>query len=484
MAGNKKSVGGSVFWAYVDRISAQGVSAIISIILARLIDPEHYGIIAMATILVQFMDVFVNPGFSSALVQRKNPDELDYSTMCWFNIVLSFVLYLIIFILAPFVERFYEIEMLTLLIRVLALNLPFAAVISVQKAYMHKNLLFKRYFFVSFFGTTTAGTVAIIMANMGFGVWALVVYSLAKCVMDCVLSFFIIRWRPRLMASVSRFREMFGFGRKVFGVTLLDVAYSEINSLIIGKKYTTADLACYQRGQFYPRLLVNNVISSITEVMFPVLSNMQDNKQRMLDTMRKTIKACDYLLFPMMFGLFACADSFVVALLTEMWIESVPFLRIMCLYQLAIPISSIIYQGIKASGQASLLLKIEIIKKIYCVGVVVVAVFVFDTPLAVSWAVLFSAYTSTIINLVVARRFLGMSIRQYIKDVIPVFLISAVMVVAVLAVKLLGLSAVPTLLIQVILGAAVYFALSVVFRISQMRDAIDMIKSKFKAVKK
>lgn len=472
------SIGRSFSWAYIDRMTTQGLSLIISIVLARLIDPAHYGIVVIAMIFVGILNIFMNPGLSSALVQKKAPDETDYSSMFWFNLLISFLLYAVIFIASPWIEAFYEMEDLSLIIRVMSARLPFGALQSVQMAFVQKNLLYRQFFFVSLFGTLIAGICAIFMASAGFGVWALVANSMINCVLDTLLALVFIPWRPSRAISFTRFKAMFAFGRRILAAKLIDTVYSDISAFIIGKKYVSSDLSFYNKGRLFPQELVQNISASISDVLFPVLSNIQDDLDRLKSTMRSTIRISTYILFPLLVGMFVCADSFIELLLTDVWLPCVPYLRIMCIYYLCVPASGVMLQGIKALGRGGTLLQIEIIKKLYSITIVVVAIILFDNPLAIAAGIMLSGGISVGINLFAAKKIINYSLREHMKDVAPTIMLCLVMAVAVYLIGLSNTHNAVKLMLQIVTGIAVYMFFSYVFKTEQFFIIMNHFKKK------
>lgn len=470
----------SFIWDYMDKITTQGLSLIISIVLARLIEPEQYGIIAMATIFTQILDVFVNPGFTSALIQKKSPERLDYSTVFWSNTVISVVLYLIIFFASAYIEDFYKIENLSFVIRILALNLPFSGVNSIVIAYIRKNVMYKRYFFISFFGTFVSGGVAIAMAYSGFGIWSLVMYYLGNCVLDALFSLIFISWKPTLEFSKQRFKSLYAFGGKLLYVKLIDVTYKEISGLIIGKKYTASDLAYYKKGDAYPKTIIQNLSMSISGVLFPLFSNIQDKIEELTISLKKALRMCDFIIYPMAIGLLACGDNFVEVLLTDKWAMCVPYLRIMCLYNLFTPSSSIIYQVIKALGKGGLLLRLEFFKKSYSILLIILAMLIVESPIVIAVAIALSGAISLAVNLTVVSKYTSFKLTDYAKGVFPILVISLIMAVVVLAVNCFKFNALITLITQVLIGGTVYIGLAWLFKFKQLSDIFSEVKTKVK----
>lgn len=468
----------SFSWDFLDKVTTQGLSVIISIILARMIAPDQYGIVALATVFTQILDAFVNPGFTSALIQKRSPEKADYSTVFWSNTVVSILLYLIIFFAAPFIESFYQVKNLSHIIRVLAIHLPFAGVNSIVVAYVRKNTMYKRYFFVSLLGTLFSGGIALFVAYQGLGVWALVLYSIGNCALDTLFSLLFISWKPSFEFSKQRFRSLFSFGGKLLQVKLIDLIYTQISPLIIGKKYSTTELSHYKKGEAYPNALINSFSSSLSDVLFPAFSNIQDQPQALASALAKGCKICDFVIYPIAIGLFACANSFIEVLLTAKWLPCVPYLRIWCLYYLCTPSSGIMYQAIKALGKGRLLLKLELVKKSYSLLLIVLSVLFFDSPLAITAAFLFAGLISLVINLFMISHNTCYRIQDYIKGLFPIIAITACMGFAVFSFEFLNWSPFLTLFVQVITGIIIYVGLAKLFQFEQFEFFFSLVKRK------
>lgn len=361
-----------MFWRFGERICAQLVTFLVSVVLARILDPSHYGVISLITIFITIANVFVTDSFGKALIQKKDADSCDYSSVFYFNIIFSWVVYFIIFAFAPLVSKFYNEPILTPTLRVLALKLPLAGINSVQQAYVSKNMLFKRFFWSTLIGTIVSGIVGIAMALAGMGVWALVGQYLTNSTMDTLVLWITVKWRPTKEWSWDRLKKLLTFGWKILLTSLINSVYDNLRSLIIGKAYTSADLAYYTKGIHYPNLIITNVNTSISSVLFPAMSTMQDDRSRLKQSVRKSISISTYIIFPLMAGLAAIAPNLIAWMLTEKWLPCVPYLRIACIYLALYPINITNLQAIMAVGKSDIYLKLNIIKKV--IGIICVIV--------------------------------------------------------------------------------------------------------------
>lgn len=449
-----------LFWVYLENISVQIVNFVISVILARLLDPSHYGTVALLMVFISLANVFVTSGISSSLIQKKDADELDYSTMFWFNLLVALVLYGILFVAAPAVGRYYNDGDLILMLRVLALSIPLSAFNCIQHAYVSSHMVFKKSFISSSGGALLSGIVGVILAYCGFGVWALVVQRILHVAFNTILLKLVINWAPKRMFSFERLKPLLSFGWKMMATGFLFTGYSELRSLIIGKRYSAADLGYYDRGYSFPRLVASNIDSSITRVLFPALASEQNERQRLAEKTRRAGKTSAYIMTPILWGLAIIAHPLVLLLLGEKWLPCVPYMQIMCLVWWLQPTQTCSAQAIKAIGRSDLYLYIEIVSKVIGLGLLAYAVLVKDSVFAIAVMFLVGQAMGVLIYGSVSAKFIGYKIRHQLADLLVPAMMSAVMCAfAYLISKVLANSFV-CLLVQVSGGAVIYLVLS------------------------
>ena len=472
-----KETGGvlpNFFWRLAERFGAQGVALVVSIILARLLVPEVYGTIALVTVFTQILNVFVDSGFGNALIQKKDADDLDFSTVFYFNIAVCLLLYAGVFLAAPWIARFYNDLALTPVVRVLSLTLIISGVKNVQQAYVSRTMQFKRFFFATLGGTIGAAVIGIAMAYFGFGVWALVAQQIFNATVDTLILWITVKWRPKWMFSWQRLKGLFSFGWKLLASSLLDTVYSDLRQLIIGKLYTSSDLAQYNRGKQLPDLLVNNIDTSINSVLLPAMSQVQDDSARVKSMTRRAMKTSTYVIAPIMMGLAFTAEFIIRLLLTEKWMPCVPFLRIFCITYMFYPVHTANLNAIKAMGRSDLFLKLEIVKKV--VGLIVLLSTMWFGVMAMAYSLLFTSITSQIINSWPNKKLLDYSYPEQIRDILPGILLAVLMGCCVYPIQWLGLPDAVTLLIQVPLGAAIYIGVSAVLRLDSYKYVMKEIQ--------
>lgn len=472
----RNKVAKGMFWTYSERITAQLVSFVVSVILARLIDPEHYGVITLVNVFISIANVFVSDSFGNALIQKKDADEADFSTVFFLNLSVSILLYFIIFAAAPIISSFYNEPQVTPVLRVLSLKLILAAWNSVQNAYVSKNMHFRKFFFATFTGTVISAIVGITMAYMGFGVWALVAQYLTNSFIDTVFLHFTCGWKPHLLFSRSNTKQLFGFGSKLLVAELIQTVYDNMRSLIVGKAFTTTELSYYDRGKRFPALIVDNISSSISKTLFPALSLVQDDRKRMLEMTRRSIKLGSFLLSPLLVGLAVCGDSVIELLLTSKWLPCVPYLRIISITYLFMPLHKANLQAIKALGRIDIILKMEIIKKTFGVLIVLIATFIFRSPIAVAWSFFVGTLFNAVVNARPNSKLLNYKLSDQLKDMLVSFGNALIMGVIVYCIGLLFTNTIVKFFVQVIVGAISYLLLAMISKNESFMYCMNFLK--------
>lgn len=458
----KSKIISGLLWKFYERTGAQAITFILSIILARLLTPSDYGAIAILLVFITIADVFVNAGFGSALIQKKDADNLDFSSVFYCSFIFSVFVYAIIYFLAPLIANFYNMPVLQPTLQVLALRIPVAAINSVQQAYVSRNMQFKKFFYSTLSGTAFSALVGIAMAYNGYGIWALVGQYLSNAVVNTIVLFSVISWRPQLIFSFQRLKNLFSYGWKLLLSGLLDTGSQSLNSLLIGKFYTPADLAFFNIGKKFPMVIVTNINSSISSVLFPALAFEQDDAEKVKAHTRRAIQISSYIMWPMMLGMAACADNIVSIVLTDRWLSAVPYLQIACITYGLWPIHTANLQAINAMGRSDIFLKLEIIKK--CVGISILMVTVQYGVLAIALGGIVGGVISTFINAYPNGYLLKYSYWEQVKDILPSLLCSVVMslIIYFFSNEFMENTYLKTLL-QIFIGLCVYILLSCIF---------------------
>lgn len=472
--GNRKAVFSNLIWRFMERCGAQLVSVVVSFVLARMLAPSVYGLVAKVTIITSIMLVFVDSGMANSLIQKKDPDDLDFSSVFFFNVAFCLVLYVGLFFAAPLIAEYNGQPELTAIVRVLGLTVVVAGVKNVQQAYVSKTMQFKRFFFATLGGTAVSAAVGIAMAYKGFGVWALVAQQLSNVTINTCVLWLTVGWRPKAMFSLKRLRALLGYGWKLLASGLLDTVYNKLREIFIAVFYTDTDLAFYNRGNALPNLIVENINSSIDSVLLPVLSAEQDHAEQVREMTRRAIKVSSYIIMPLMMGLAVCAEPFVRFFLTEKWLPCVPYLRIFCFTYSFYPLHTANLNAIKAMGRSDLFLILEIVKKAVGITALLLTMRLGVYPMALS--LLATSVLSQIINAWPNSRLLNYSYLRQLADLLPTILLAAAMGACVYPVSLLGLSDIVTLVIQVPLGVLVYVLGSKLLRIDSFEYLMSIVK--------
>lgn len=460
----KQKVAKGVFWKLLENGGAQGIQFVIAILLARMLTPAEYGVVGIIMIFITIANVFVQSGFGTALVQKKQADEMDFSSVCYFEIVLAAGMYGILYLAAPVIASYYEIEELRAIVRVLAVVLFPGAVISVQTAYVSRKMEFRGLFLSTLAASVISGAVSIWMAYKGYGVWAMVGQQVMYYGALMMALFLTVSWKPARMYSMERVREMFGFGWKLLCASLLDTIFNNLYGLLIGKIYNEELLGSYNRGEQFPKLIATDLGMAIQAVLLPAFSSRQEDVVRVRQMVRQAIRLSSFVTLPMLLGMFAVADTMVEVLLGEKWLICVPFLRIMCISYCFWPIHITNLQAINAMGRSDIFLRLELVKK----GLSLAALGV-GMCFSVYGMVMIKAvqdFLCTFVNAAPNRKLLGYRIRQQWMDVMPSAGLSFVMCILVMTVgRLFGeMVSLVRLTVQIGCGAVVYTGLAWLFK--------------------
>lgn len=455
---NKKKVSifSGFFWKFNEQIASQVVSFVVSIILARILTPKEYGIVALVNVFIVIMEVFVTTGFSSALIQKKNVTRIDFSTLFHCSFVFSIMLYVIIFLSSGLIAAFYHNNMLIPVIRVLSLRLPISAFNSIQMAYVSRKMAFRKIFVSTTIATMVSGVLGIALAYMNFGVWALVWQGLTSVLFQTMVLFFQIPWRPYLEFSISEAKVLMNYGWKILAANFLGTFFLQFRSLIIGRFYNASDLAYYNRGSRFPELISNNVDGTISSVLFPALSQYSDSPDRLKSMTRQSMRMSSFVIFPLMFGLAVAAKPITILLLTRKWLPSVPFMQFLCIAFCFSTISNANMQALKASGRSDILLELEILKKpiylVFMLGSIKISV------LAVAISMMINNFVEMIIDIFPNKKVINYSYKEQFKDIIPTFLLAIIMSLCILPIGILRLNSILEIILDFVIGSTIYLS--------------------------
>lgn len=474
----KYSVITSLIWKFLERIGTQGVQFVVAIVLARLLAPADFGMIALVTVFIALANVFVQSGLNTALIQKKCADNLDFSTVFYASLAIAALLYCLLFICAPLLADFYNGQTkLIPIIRILGTILLLGAINSVQEAYVARNMMFKKLFYRSIGAIIPSGIFGIALAYLDFGIWALVGQQLMNSALICAIMWFTVKWRPQLAFSFTRFRHLFSFGWKLLCSALLDTGYRNIRDLVIGKMFTSADLGFYNRGDQFPKIIIGNINASIQSVLLPSLSTEQDNCERLKQLARRSIKTSAFLILPMMTGLAAIAKPLTLVVLGEKWLPAVPFIQICCFSYAFWPIHTTNLSAINAVGRSDVFLKLEIIKKTYGLAALVLAIWLFRTPIGIAMSAAITAPLGSFVNAYPNKKLLNYGFVEQMKDFFPSFILSAVMGIVVYVLSLVvDVSPLLQLFLFTFMGVCFYLGVAKILQFESLEYIMQAIR--------
>lgn len=472
---DNKNVVNNFIWRFAERCGAQAVTLIVSIVLARILTPSDFGIASLVMVFTTIMQVFVDSGLGTALIQKKDADDLDFSSVFYFNFAVCLILYAVMFMAAPLIAGFYNDTSLVSIIRVISLTIIISGVKGIQQSYVSRNMLFKRFFFATLGGTIFSAFLGIGMAYAECGVWSIVAQQLSNTAIDTLILWITVKWRPKKMFSWERLKGLLSYGWKLLVSSLLDTVYNNLRNLIIGKIYTSADLAYYNQGDKFPKVIVTNINASIDSVLLPSMAGEQDHRDRVKSMTRRAIKTSTYIMAPLMMGLMFCAEPVVKLLLTDKWLPCVPYLRIFCFTYMFWPIHTANLNAIKAMGRSDLFLKLEIVKKI--MGLTLLLLTMRISVMAMAYSLIVSGVCSQVINSWPNWKLLDYNYFEQLRDILPSIIIALLMGIIVYFVGLLRLPTIIILFVQIIAGAAIYIGASALLKLEEFEYLLGMIKS-------
>lgn len=473
----KLQVANGFFWIFMERICAQGVTFVVSVLLARLLFPEDYGLIAIAQIFINIANVFVSHGLNTALIQKDDVDDIDYSTAFYTTLVTTIFIYCLFFYSAPHFSKWMGLDQFTGVFRVLSLRIIIGSINTIQRAYVSRHMLFKRFFFSTFLGTIISAVVGIGMALNGFGAWAIVGQYLTNVVIDSVVLWFTVEWRPIFAFSKEKMICMVNFSLRLLLAELLNEIYLEIRAIVIGKKYSSNELAYFNRGKQFPQLFFTNIVSAIVTVIFPVMANEKNDLLLLKKELKTIIGIASHLLFPLMMIIFVSSEKLVGVILTDKWLPCVPYLKIYCICYALLPIQSILEQLYKALGRSDIVFNLFMIEK--TVGVMIILLTMKHGVLAIAIGMLCSALISTIVHLIPINGVLDCTICETLGTMFVNALFTCVAAVISYIVGLFIFSDIIAIIAQLLVFLLIYISMSYCFKSKSLLDIIQILNGFF-----
>ena len=469
----KKTVSG-VFWSAIERFSLQGVMFIINIIMARLLLPSDYGIIGMLAVFLLISQTFIDGGFTNALIQRKDRTEIAFSPVFYFNIFVAFLFYILIFVSAPLIADFYNMPDLRDVARIISLSLIISSLSAIHKTKLTIDIDFKTQSKISLTAALISGVIGIWMAYENFGVWALVTQTLVNSILQTGLYYLFSHWFPLRIFSWVSFRILFSFGSKLLVSSLIHTVYYNLYSIVIGKKFSAADLGYYTRAEQFAVFPSSNVNSIISRVTFPILSGIQDDDVRLAFAYRKYIRLASFIIFPLMIGLAVLAKPLITLLLTEKWLGIVVLLQILCLDWMLDHLSIINLNLLYVKGRSDWALRLEVIKK--TIATIILFASIPFGIVGMCWGRVLYSVIATYLNSYYTKSLIGLSLGTQIKDILPSLMIAILMGIIVHGSTMLLSNAILQLLVGFIVGVGCYFIISKFFKMDSLDELFSLIK--------
>ena len=471
-----------VAWTTVQRFASLFLAFVANLVLARLLSPDDFGCIGLLMIFISLSQIFVDGGFGSALIQKKEPTQEDYSTIFYWNLFLATILYLILFFLAPLIARFYEIPILKEILRVQGLILFLDAFGLIHKNNLRKTLQFKKISLIVLAANLIAVVVAITMAYNGFGVWCLVAQQLLISGMSTALFWIFNRWKPSILFSEKSLKELFGFGGFILLSNMMVTFTNEVQSLIMGKLYTARDVGHYTQARKLESIMSNTASTVVFQVTLPILSKFQDDIPQLQNILRRITKVMAFVVFPAMILVILIAKPAIVLMLTDKWIDCVPYFQILCIGGMAEALSDINYNAVAAIGKSRVLFRWTCIKSV--LGLLLIIGGSFFGVRGIIWAVTIRFYLVFLIHASLAAHYLDFSIFTQLRDLIEIALVAAAAgaLAYIVSTKLfMGMNMYYLAGIQIVIYAVAYFLLAYVFSkpmFGEVKYIIGMFKKR------
>ena len=463
-------------WSALDNAARYGMQFAVGIVLARLLSPDDYGLLGLVGIVTVLCTALVNGGFTTALIRKKDATEDDYNTVFICNLAMSVLLYGVTFLCAPLIAGFFEREELIPLVRVSSLGLIIGALGMVQQTRLTKRIDFKTQTKITLVATAVSGLLGIGMALTGFGVWALVGQQLTSQIISTILLYIYNRWLPCLRFSIESFHELFGFGWKMMVSILLDAVWKELYQVVVGKFYNPATLGQYTRAKHYANLFSQNLTAVMERVTYPVLSSIQDDKERMFSAYRRIIRTSMFITTIALFSLGAVSEPLIYCMIGPKWHEASTYLPLICITYSLYPLHAINLNMLQVQGRSDLFLGLEVIKKIITLAPLFIGAFIGIIPMLLTNMVV--GIIAYFLNSHYSGRLLGYSSWMQLRDIAPSYALAISIALSVWFMKYLPLSYWVVLPMQMAVGAIVFFTLCILFKMNEYREIMDILKRK------
>lgn len=470
----KKQTINGIIWSGIERFSVQGIQFLIMIIMARLLTPKDYGLIGMLTVFIAIAQTFIDSGFSQALIRKQNRTETDNSTVFYFNIGVGICIYILFYIIAPFISKFYDTPELTAIMRVISLGIIFNSLAVVQRALLTIRIDFKTQAKASLIAVILSGITGITMAYKGFGVWAIIAQQLTSLSLSTLLLWIFAKWRPKGTFSIDSFRELFTFGSKLLISGILETLYRNIYLIIIGKLFTASKLGYYTRAQQFSDFPSLNLTGIFQRVTYPILCKIQDDKEKLAQAYRKFLRVSAFIIFPLMIGLSAVAEPFILLLLKEQWHFAIIILKIICFAAMWYPIHAINLNLLQVEGRSDLFLRLEVIKKI--VSIIILCLTIPLGLIAMCYGQIASSLISLIVNTYYTGKLINVGFIRQMKDLTPtLILVLSMWCIIIFGILPLCENNVIKLTAGIIIGIIYYIGAAWMFRFPELKELLSIL---------
>ena len=476
-----KAING-LLWSFTESFSNQGILFIIGIILARLLEPFEFGLIAMIMVFIAISESFINSGFSQALIRKKECDNIDFSTIFYFNILMGLIFFILLYYIAPFISIFYKEPQLTLIIQISSIVLIIDSFSMIQRTILTRDINFKLQTKISIIGSIFSGIVAVLMAYWGFGVWSLVFKIITQKTINTILLWKWNKWKPQVVFSLQSFNELFPFGSRLLASSLLETIYHNIYYLIIGKYFSSVELGFYARADQFQKLPSSNISGIINKVSYPVLSKLQDDQMKLKSAFKKLVNSSMLISFVFMFSLAAIAEPLIISLIGEKWTASITYLQLLCFVGVQYPINAINLNLLKIKGRSDLFLRLEVIKKMLAIPVIIFGIY-YSIHMMIYAMIVFSIVIF-FINSYWTNSFVDYSSFAQLKNISKSFFIaSLVSIIIYILGNMIPFSMIYILLTQIILGAILTITILEMTKLNEYIEIKNIVKPYINQIK-
>lgn len=476
----REQVMGGMLWSLLERFGSQGITFVVGVVLARLILPEQYGVIALTTVFITITSVLVDAGFGTALIQKKEASLIDYNTVFWTSSGIGLFLYVVLYIVAPYASIFFHSPELNAVLRIVSLSLLWSGYQSVLNAYLLKRMMFRSFFYRTFFASIISGIIGIVSAVHGFGVWALVAQNISSSIIGIIALQISVEWHPKFEYSLKSAKSLLALGGNIMGASLIGTVFNELKGLLIGRLYTPADLALFNKGGNFPKLISNNISGALGNVLFPAMSQFSDDRSKIKQLTRRSIRLSSYYVFFILTVLIVICRPLVVILYTEKWLGCVPYMQLVCLELMIGILSSANLQALKAAGEGGIIIKLEVYKKPVFLIMTIIGANISVMALAITLP-LYAVY-STLVNLTPNVRVLDYSYSEQFSDLAPATFLSIAMVPLSYPLHYLIHQNFLLIVAQVVTCFIVYILGSYLFKVDSYQYTMDIMKAFLKKI--